>query len=129
LQRLSTQPQMGFLLIDASFDLPALMIAVDELEGWSLLRVEQGRQQAMQLTGIRVVARLRRRELGESLGGVWLDAILDHAHLHIRQPHWVQGDQIAAIGEHLLGMGELVGLQTRQAVGLLLMDQRTQLCG
>ncbi len=84
MQRLSTQTQMGFLLIDAGFDLPALMIAVDELEGRSLLRVEQGRHQAMQLTGIGVVARLRRRELGESLGGVWLDTILDHAHLHIR---------------------------------------------
>ena len=37
-QRLSTQTQMGFLLIDAGFDLPALMIAVDELEGWSEAR-------------------------------------------------------------------------------------------
>jgi len=38
----------------------------------------------MQLTGIGVVARLRSRELGESLGGVWLETILDHAHLHLR---------------------------------------------
>jgi hypothetical protein len=38
----------------------------------------------MQLTGIGVIARLRRRELGESLGGVWFDTILDHAHLYIR---------------------------------------------
>jgi hypothetical protein len=38
----------------------------------------------MELRRIGVVARLRRRELGESLGGVWLDTLLDHAHLHIR---------------------------------------------
>jgi hypothetical protein len=69
--------------------------------------VEQGRHQAMQLTGIGVVARLRRRELGQSLGGVRFDMILDHAHLHGRQPRRMQGHEIAAIGEHLLGMGVL----------------------
>ena len=62
-QRLPTQTQMGFLLIDARFDLPALMLAVDELEGRSLLWVQQGGHQPMQLTGIGVVARLRSREL------------------------------------------------------------------
>src|SRR5713101_4382155 len=86
---------MGFLLIDARFDLPALMIAVDELEGRSLLWVEQGRHQAMQLTGIGVVARLRSRELGQSLGGVRLDAIRDHTHLHIWQPLcWLFGTSV-----------------------------------
>ena len=120
---------MGFLLIDARFDFPALMIAVDELEGRSLLRVQQGRDQAMQLTRIGVVACLRRGELGESRGDVRLDAILDHAHLHSRQPHRMQGDQVAAIGEHLLGMGELPRFEACQGVSLLLMDQCTQLCG
>jgi hypothetical protein len=120
---------MVLLLIDAGFDLPALMIAVDELEGRRLLRVEQGGNLPMQLTGIGVVARLRSRELGESLGGVWLDALLDHAHLHIGQSHRMQGEQIAAIGEHLLGMGVVVGLQARQGLSLALMDQRTQPCG
>jgi len=42
-QRLAAQPQMVLLLIDAGFDLPALMIAVDELEGRSLLRIQQSR--------------------------------------------------------------------------------------
>jgi hypothetical protein len=85
---------MGFLLIDAGFDLPALLIAVNELEGRSLLRVEQGCHQAMQLTGIGVVARLRSRELGELLGGVWLDTILDHAHLHLlREADRMQGEK------------------------------------
>jgi hypothetical protein len=37
-QRLAAQVEMGFLLIDAGFDLPALMIAVDELEGRSQAR-------------------------------------------------------------------------------------------
>jgi hypothetical protein len=41
----------------------------------------------MQLVRIGVVARLRRRELGQSLRRVWLDALFNNAHLHIRQPH------------------------------------------
>src|SRR5258708_3473356 len=113
-QRLATQAQMVFLLIDADFDFPALMIAVDELEGRRLQRVEQGGHQAMQLTGIGVVARLRSRKLGESLGGVWLDTIIDHAHLHWWEADRMQGDQIAAIGWSLGSRGELVGLQGRQ---------------
>jgi len=50
---------MGFLLIDARFDLPALMRTTDELEGWGELRVEQGGHQAVQLVRIGVVAVLR----------------------------------------------------------------------
>src|SRR5260370_29639311 len=123
-QRLATQAQMVCWLIDADFDVPALMIAVDELEGRRLQRVERGGHQAMQLTGIGVVARLRSRKLGESLGGVWLDTILDHAHLHWWEADRMQGDQIAAIGENLRSRGELVGLQARQGLSLALMDQR-----
>ena len=78
---------MVFLLIDADFDFPTLMITADELEGRRLQRVEQGGNLPMQLTGIGVVARLRSRELSQTLGGVRRDTILDHAHLHGRQPH------------------------------------------
>jgi hypothetical protein len=39
-QRLVAQAQMRFLLSDARFNLPALMIAEDELCGRSLLRVQ-----------------------------------------------------------------------------------------
>jgi hypothetical protein len=74
---------MIFLLIDAGFDLPALMITTDELKGRGELRIEQGSHQSMQLVRIGVVARLRRRELGQTLGGVRLDMILDHTHLHL----------------------------------------------
>jgi hypothetical protein len=77
---------MGFLLIDARLDLPALMITEDELEGRGELRVQQRGHQPMQLVRIGVVARLRRRELGESLGRVGLDAIFNDADLHGRQP-------------------------------------------
>ena len=120
---------MGFLLIDAGFDLPALMRTPDELEGRGERRVEQGGHQAVQLVRIGVVARLRGGELGQALSGVWLDAILDHAHLHIRQSHRMQGEQLAAIREHLLGMGVWACLQACQGLGLSLLHQRTQLCG
>src|SRR5260221_13600992 len=115
---------MVLLLIDAGFDLPPFVITLDEVQGGILLWVEQGGDQAMQLTGIGVVARLRSRKLGESLGGVWLDTILDHAHLHWWEADRMQGDQIAAIGENLRSRGELVGLQARQGLSLALMDQR-----
>ena len=38
----------------------------------------------------------------------------------------MQGDEVAAIGEDLLGMGELACLEACQGVGLPLMHQRTQ---
>jgi hypothetical protein len=120
---------MVFLLSDAGFDLPALMITADELKGRGELRIEQGGHQAMQVVRIGVVARLRRRELSQALGGVRLDAILDHTHLHGGQSQRMQGDEIAAVGEDLLSMGVLVGLEARQGLGLPLMDQRTQLGG
>jgi hypothetical protein len=78
---------MGFLLIDAGFDLPTFVITLDEVQGGILLWVEQGGDQAMHLMGIGVVARLRSRELRQSLGGGWLDALFNDAHLHGRQPH------------------------------------------
>ncbi len=83
---LAAQAQMGFLFIDACFDLPAFMVAEDEPESRSLLRVQQGRHQPMHLGRIGAVARLRGRELCQALSRVRLDAILDHAHLHSRQP-------------------------------------------
>jgi hypothetical protein len=78
---------MGFLLIDAGFDLPTFVITLDEVQGGILLWGEQGGDQAMHLMGIGRVARLRSRELSQSLGGGWLDAIFNDAHLHGRQPH------------------------------------------
>ena len=86
---MAAQSQMVLLLIDAGFDLPTFVITLDEVQGGILLWVEQGGDQAMQLMGIGGVARLRSRELGESLGGVRFETILDHAHLHGRQPHWM----------------------------------------
>jgi hypothetical protein len=76
---------MVLLLIDAGFDLPTFVITLDEVQGGILLWVEQGGDQAMQLLGIGGVARLRSRELG----GGWLDALFNDAHLHGRQPHWM----------------------------------------
>jgi hypothetical protein len=46
---------MIFLLIDAGFDLPALMITADEIKGGGELRIEQGGHQSMQLVRIGVV--------------------------------------------------------------------------
>jgi hypothetical protein len=80
---------MVLLLIDAGFDLPPFVITRDEVQGGILLWVEQGGDQAMHLMGIGGVARLRSRELSQSLGGVRFETILDHAHLHGRQPHWM----------------------------------------
>jgi hypothetical protein len=61
----------------------------------------------MQLARVGTVGRLRGRKLCQVLGRARLDAILDHSHLHGGQPQRMQGEQIAAVGEDLLGMSEL----------------------
>lgn len=56
--RLVAQAQMGFLLVDAGFNLPALMVAEDEFCGRRLLRVQQSRHQPKHLARISAVTRL-----------------------------------------------------------------------
>ena len=75
---------MGFLLIDALFDLEAVMIAEDQFIGRGLLGVEQGRDQAMDLGRVSGITVVRARQLGQALCRQRLDAILDETHLHGR---------------------------------------------
>lgn len=84
--RLVAQAEMVFLLIDAGFNFPALMIAEDEFCGGRLLRVKQSCHQAMELAWISAVGCLRRRELRQALCRCRLDVIRDYPHLHIGSP-------------------------------------------
>ena len=126
LQRLLREAQMGFLLVDAPFDLPAFMITEDQFVGRGLFRVEQGRDQAMDLAGVGPITVMGARKLGQALGGQRIEAILDDAHLHRRQLSRMQGDQVAAIREDLLGLRELIGFEAAQGMGVALMDQPTE---
>ena len=51
-QGLRAEPLMGFELINHQFDLPALMIAADEVEGGGLQGIKQGGDQPMHFPGI-----------------------------------------------------------------------------
>ena len=92
MRRLLREAQMGFLLVDTLFDLPAFMITEDQFGGRSLLGIKQGRDQAMDLSRIGHLTVMGARKLGQALGGQRIEAILDDAHLHRRQVGWMQGD-------------------------------------
>ena len=71
---------MGFLLIDAGFDLPAFVVTENQFFGGSLLWVEQGHHFAMHLARIGWVTSVRAGELSQPICYRGVDAILNDAH-------------------------------------------------
>lgn len=121
---------MVFLLIDAGFNLPALMITQDQLDGGSQAR------------GGSPVVTNRCTWPGSLWLVVWEEgncvrrwAVCGSMRYSITRtctagsPTGCRVTRELPFGEDLLGMGELTRFEARQVVGLLLMDQRTQLCG
>ncbi len=115
------QPLMGARLVDAEFDLPALMIQQDQFLGGSLLRIQQGSDQPMHSARISPAAVARTGHACQGPCQWRVKPILDDAQGERGLQPWTrlggQLHQVAAILKDLGGLGEHARFQASQSVG------------
>ncbi len=125
-QGLLAEPLLSARFVDGLFDLPALVITLDERLGGSQLGIEQGGEQAMDVMHLRVGGsamgvHARRGDLLQLVSHAGVNVILDDAHrqrlLQALARLGIQGGQIAAIGQVALVVHKDALGQTSQHVG------------
>ena len=98
-----------------------MYLSITTFPGGAKIRVQQGGDQAMHRPRVSWAAVARASQAPERLGYLGVEPILDDAQGQGRPQAWMglggQFDQVAAVAEHLGGLGEHASLQAGQHLG------------